>query len=174
MTIRHTLACPPGWPHTQTLLLEDLAAVEAFARQLATRLQPEDLLLLDGPLGAGKTTLLQALARALGVTDAVQSPTFGLIHDYPGQRLTLFHLDLYRLADPPEVHAERLMQEVDARLVNTPGVVAVEWAARYPALQTDATWWMQLAHHPERADRRILTLASRRGPWEDGAHDDDD
>ena len=52
---------------------------------------------LTGDLGAGKTQLVKGIARGLGVSDRVHSPTFALLHEYRGGRLPLFHLDLYRL-----------------------------------------------------------------------------
>ena len=52
---------------------------------------------LSGELGAGKTQLVKGLARGLGITARVHSPTFTLVNEYAGGRLRLFHLDLYRL-----------------------------------------------------------------------------
>ncbi len=66
--------------------------------ELAGLLQPGDVVLVRGELGAGKTTLVRGAARALGVTDSVTSPTFGVGHRYSGSRGTVAHLDLYRLA----------------------------------------------------------------------------
>ncbi len=60
--------------------------------------EPGDVVLVRGELGAGKTTLVRGAARALGVTDPITSPTFGIGHRYRGSRVTVAHLDLYRLA----------------------------------------------------------------------------
>ena len=81
---------------------------------------------LSGDLGAGKTQLVKGLARGLGITQRVHSPTFGLVNIYAGGRLTLFHLDLYRL--------ETLEQILTAGLEEylTPdGVTVIEWAERW-------------------------------------------
>src|SRR5580704_11480125 len=63
---------------------------------------------LSGGLGAGKTQLVRGLARGLGVTARVHSPTFALVNAYSGGRLALFHLDWYRLNGRQEIIAAGL------------------------------------------------------------------
>jgi tRNA threonylcarbamoyladenosine biosynthesis protein TsaE len=86
---------------------------------------PGDLVALRGELGAGKTEFVRGLALGLGATaDLVASPTFALAHEYQG-RLTLVHLDLYRLSEiPPE-----FLPDLEDYL-GGPQVAAVEWAER--------------------------------------------
>lgn len=67
------------------------------ATALAAHLRAGDVVLLDGALGAGKTTFVQSVARALGATDAVTSPTFGIAHFYDSAHGRLIHVDTYRL-----------------------------------------------------------------------------
>jgi tRNA threonylcarbamoyladenosine biosynthesis protein TsaE len=76
---------------------------------------------LTGPLGAGKTCLVQGLARGLGVSGYVRSPTFTLVHEHCGP-VSLYHVDLYRLG-PADLDALGLEEILDG-----PGVVAIEWA----------------------------------------------
>lgn len=88
------------------------------------------MLCLQGDLGSGKTTLVQGLGIGLGITEAIDSPTFTLINEYVGGRLPLYHFDLYRLepADvvtlAPEIYWEGIETE--------PGIVAIEWSERLP------------------------------------------
>ncbi|MBB4825089.1 tRNA threonylcarbamoyladenosine biosynthesis protein TsaE [Sporosarcina luteola] len=72
-----------------------------LAAVLASYLTPPDVVTLEGDLGAGKTTFTQALAKSLGVTRTVNSPTFTIIKQYEG-RYPFNHLDVYRLADSDE------------------------------------------------------------------------
>jgi tRNA threonylcarbamoyladenosine biosynthesis protein TsaE len=86
-----------------------------------------DRYLLEGPFGAGKTTFVQGLAEGLGITTAVGSPSFVIETQYRG-RLTLYHVDLYRL---DRIEPE-LLDALEEHLY-ADGVTAVEWAERLPA-----------------------------------------
>ena len=70
--------------------------MRAIGEVLAAALLPGDTLVLAGDLGAGKTTLVQGIAKGLGFTGHVASPTFTLVREYPG-RLRIHHADVYRL-----------------------------------------------------------------------------
>lgn len=72
-----------------------------FASELAELLEAQDTITLEGDLGAGKTTFTKALAKGLGITRTVNSPTFTIMKQYEG-RLPLNHLDVYRLEDSDE------------------------------------------------------------------------
>jgi len=95
------------------------------ARALAGTLQPGAVLLLSGQLGAGKTAFVRGLAAGLGIDpEEVSSPTFTLVHEYRGGRLTLFHADLYRL-DKTATEDLGLEERAVAE-----GVLAIEWPDR--------------------------------------------
>ena len=83
---------------------------------------------LSGELGAGKTQLVKGLARGLGITARVHSPTFTLVNEYDGGRLRLFHLDLYRLETREEMRSAGLEE-----FLSPAGVTLIEWAERLKA-----------------------------------------
>jgi len=80
---------------------------------------------LSGELGAGKTQLVKGIARGLGITARVHSPTFTLVNEYVGGRLWLFHLDLYRLESREQILAAGLEE-----FLQPDGVAVIEWAER--------------------------------------------
>ena len=101
----------------------------AFGRQLAETFRAGAVLALTGDLGAGKTCLVKGLAAGLGITHAVTSPTFTLIHEYRGGRLLLAHIDLYRLATTGEAVNIGIEDYLGGE-----GVTVIEWAERIDSL----------------------------------------
>jgi tRNA threonylcarbamoyladenosine biosynthesis protein TsaE len=102
------------------------AETESAGEQLGHGLREGDLLLLEGDLGAGKTTFVRGVARGVGSSAHVASPTFQLVRVYPG-RVQLAHVDLYRLesgADLLDLGLEELLEQ---------GAVVVEWGDRIEA-----------------------------------------
>ena len=95
------------------------------AHELAAGLKAGDVLLLSGNLGAGKTAFVRGLASGLGIDpEDVSSPTFTLVHEYRGGRLTLYHADLYRLE---RIATEEIgLEEMGV----ADGVLAIEWPDR--------------------------------------------
>ncbi len=81
----------------------DECRLVAMAAELAGQLEPPLVIYLAGPLGAGKTTFARAMIQALGYAGRVKSPTYSLVEQYPAGRITVVHIDLYRINDPAEL-----------------------------------------------------------------------
>ncbi len=96
---------------------------EALGEKLAGSLRPRTVLAFTGDLGAGKTAFIRGLARGLGVTDRVTSPTFTIVNEYEGDPLPLFHFDMYRLTS-----SEELFDIGWEDYLHRGGVCAVEWS----------------------------------------------
>ncbi len=150
-----------------TFLAASLADLPAAAAWLLAHLNGRRVVLLDGEMGAGKTTLVRSVAAALGVADAVSSPTYGLVHEYrtaagqsPGHTPchTLYHFDLYRLQSAREALALGIFDYLDA-----PGALSfIEWPERLAELLPDiAADALTLTLRVDPADdSRTFTLAA--------------
>jgi len=124
----------------------------AVGRDLARTLAAGSVVLLSGDLGAGKTAFVKGLAEGLGVdAGEVSSPTFTLIQEYRGGRLTLFHVDLYRLSDPREI------DDLGLEEIAADGVLAIEWAEKLPRPFRGAVP-VAIAHGD--GDRRVITVGA--------------
>jgi len=106
------------------LRVDSLAGTRDIAIAVAGLARPGDVIVLAGDMGAGKTAFAQGFGLALGVQEAMTSPTFTLVHSHPcpGGRLTLHHADLYRLDTIEDVHELALHE-----LAEFGGIVLVEW-----------------------------------------------
>ena len=125
-------------------------ATERMGERLAAALRAGDVLVLRGPLGSGKTRFVVGLARGLGARGRVRSPSFGLIHEYPG-RETLAHVDLYRLSESEALDLG--LEELPER-----AVLAVEWGEKLPErLRADA---LELSFTIETPEVRSITAAA--------------
>ena len=99
------------------------AQTEAVGQALAQRLAPGAVLAYQGDLGAGKTAFTRGLARGLGYTQPVTSPTYTIVNEYLGGRLPLFHFDMYRLHSGDELFDIGWEDYLERG-----GICAVEWS----------------------------------------------
>ena len=96
---------------------------EALGAALAQRLTPGTVIAYRGDLGAGKTAFTRGLARGLGVTEQVTSPTYTIVNEYTGGKMPLFHFDMYRLGSSDELFDIGWEDYLERG-----GVCAVEWS----------------------------------------------
>jgi tRNA threonylcarbamoyladenosine biosynthesis protein TsaE len=123
----------------------------AWGEALGRAVTPPLIITLAGDLGAGKTTLAQAICAGYGVTEAVTSPTFALVHRYHAPRSTVYHLDLYRIQRQSEL-VNIGWDEISA----SHALVIVEWPERAGDLIPPGHVPIDLEHDPIDADRRVL------------------
>jgi len=109
-----------------TFISHSPAETERLGEQLAARAERGWVLGLTGDLGAGKTQFVKGLARGLGVTEKVLSPSFAIVHVYSSGRLPLFHLDFYRLDTTEQIIAAGLEE-----YLAPDGVAVIEWWDRW-------------------------------------------
>lgn len=110
-------------------ITNDSGQTKKLGEEVAKELKAGDTLLLFGNLGAGKTTFVQGLARGLGITERILSPTFVLqrIHEVLGRDFkTLNHIDLYRLEGRHDIQTLGLAETINEES----SITIIEWADR--------------------------------------------
>ena len=138
---------------TQHFFSETDTQTRELGSAFATRLQPGDLIHLNGDLGAGKTTFVQGVAAGLGIQSAVTSPTFVLIMEHDGP-LPLLHLDAYRLEN---LDIEALHDAgIPDFLARPDAVKLVEWPEFIGALQVRPRFRIQIEHESETTRRIVI------------------
>lgn len=144
-----------------------LDGLERIGCRLARALLPGDLVLLYGPLGAGKTTLVRIVARVLGVTDPVRSPSFTIANIYAG-RVPVHHIDLYRLDEIGDDDALALEE-----YVREDAITLVEWPEAGLGRLGSAVWTVRLGHESlhERTVEIEAATAEARERWEEAGGD---
>ena len=107
------------------MIIETNSASETLAlgEKLGKAAKPGQIYTLNGDLGVGKTVLTQGFAKGLGITEAVNSPTFTIIQEYDEGRLPLYHFDVYRIGNPEEMYEIGYEDYFYGQ-----GVCLIEWA----------------------------------------------
>ena len=130
---------------------------EQLGEQLGRTLRPGSVVAYRGDLGMGKTAFTRGLARGLGCTCRVTSPTFTIVNEYSGA-LPLFHFDMYRLDS-----SDDLFDIGWEDYLSRGGVCAVEWSERVEDALPDDTLWVSIARGNGENDR-IITVTGGETP----------
>ncbi|HSW90600.1 MAG TPA: tRNA (adenosine(37)-N6)-threonylcarbamoyltransferase complex ATPase subunit type 1 TsaE [Candidatus Saccharimonadales bacterium] len=104
--------------------VKSTGAMQALGAKIGDRIMGGEVIVLIGDIGAGKTTFTKGLARSMGISEDVQSPTFTVSRVYEtGRGVTLAHYDFYRLSDPGIMRAELMEAVHDPR-----AATIIEWS----------------------------------------------
>jgi len=133
---------------TETKLLRSEQEVEAYGIRLGREARPGQVIALTGELGAGKTTLTKAIARGLGISETVTSPTFTIVKEYRSGRLPLFHFDVYRIGDVEEMYELGYEEYFFGD-----GVCVVEWADLIEELIPEDALKISIAYGQDEEER---------------------
>ena len=138
------------------LISNSVAQTQAIGAALSKQLEPNDVLILLGDMGAGKSEFTRGLARGLGVTGYVTSPTFTIMQLHDTGRLPLYHFDWYRLESAEELY-ELSMDEY----LQSGGVAVIEWPSRAEEVLPES--YLDVALEPLSDDERQITFTPAGG-----------
>ncbi len=128
----------------------------AIAKEFAQRLQPNDVVIIQGGLGVGKTHFTKGLAAYFDIKqEQVKSPTYAVVHEYVGQ-ITLYHFDLYRLKSPSE------LQEIgfEEYLYNE-GICIIEWPEIALSLVSNDSWVVDIERSNNGPESRAIHIQKK-------------
>ena len=140
-------------------LIETLNLGEIFSHKL----NPESIVLLQGPIGAGKTSFVQGIAKGLSISEDITSPTFALSHHYNSGKIPLIHLDLYRLENISSAKEVFFSEEEEA--LRRQAILVVEWPELIEPL-IENFWKIEISyaknfgrHYEIRDPKNLLTFS---------------
>ena len=107
------------------MFVENLKETLNLGEKLSHKLNPQSIVLLNGPIGAGKTTFVQGIARGLSISEDITSPTFALSHHYYSGKIPLIHLDLYRLENT--FSAKEFFYSEEEEALQNKAILVIEW-----------------------------------------------
>ncbi len=150
------LATPPTAEEHLEFTTVNPEQTEALAREFAAWLRPGDVVALQGDLGVGKTVVARAIARSLGYTGDVTSPTFTLLNIYQAEKLPVYHFDFYRLSTVHEAVDIGALDYFEGE-----GVSLVEWPERVSEILPAGSYLFTLKipdYHNE-PDKRTIVIS---------------
>ena len=125
------------------MFIENLKETLDLGAKLSKKLNPQSIVLIQGPIGAGKTSFVKGIARGLSISEDITSPTFALSHHYRSGKIPLIHLDLYRLENISSAKEVFFSEEEEA--LQNKAILAIEWPELIEPLIEDF-WKIEISY----------------------------
>ena len=145
------------------MFVANLAETLNLGGELSQKLNPQSIVLLQGPIGAGKTSFVQGIAKGLSISEDITSPTFALSHHYNSGKIPLIHLDLYRLENHSSAKEIFLSEEEEA--LQSQAILVVEWPELIEPI-IENFWKVEISyannygrHYEIRDPKKLLTFS---------------
>ena len=145
------------------MFVENLIETLNLGEKLSRKLNPQSIVLLQGPIGAGKTSFVQGIAKGLSISEDITSPTFALSHHYNSGKIPLIHLDLYRLENISSAKEVFFSEEEEA--LRSQAILVVEWPELIEPL-IENFWKIEISyaknfgrHYEIRDPKNLLTFS---------------
>ena len=145
------------------MFVEDLSKTLKLGEKLSQKLNPQSIVLLEGPIGAGKTSFVQGIAKGLSISEDITSPTFAISHHYNSGKIPLIHLDLYRLENTSSAKDIFFSEEEEA--LQSQAILVIEWPELIKPL-IENFWKVEISyakncgrHYEIRDPKNLLTFS---------------
>ena len=145
------------------MFVENLKETLNLGKELSQKLNPQSIVLLQGPIGAGKTSFVQGIAKGLSISEDITSPTFSLSNHYRSGKIPLIHLDLYRLENISSAKEVFFSEEEEA--LQNQAILVIEWPELIEPL-IDNFWKIKISyarnfgrHYEIRDPKNLLTFS---------------
>ena len=125
------------------MFVENLKETLNLGKKLSLKLNPQSIVLLQGPIGAGKTSFVKGIAEGLSISEDITSPTFALSHHYNSGKIPLFHLDLYRIKN--SLLAKELYIEEEEEANKNEAILVIEWPQLIETI-IDNFWKIEISY----------------------------
>ena len=125
------------------MFVENLKKTLDLGEKLSKKLNPQSIVLLQGPIGAGKTSFVKGIAKGLSISEDITSPTFALSHHYRSGKIPLIHLDLYRLENISSAKEVFFSEEEEA--LQSKAILVIEWPELIEPLIEDF-WKIEISY----------------------------
>ncbi len=123
-----------------------------IAKEFASTLKPNDIIVLSGELGSGKTKFTEGILDYFGFEDEISSPTFTIVNEYKNEKVTIYHFDVYRLEDIDEFYAIGGEEYFDK------GICIIEWGEQIKEALPKNYIKISFSRDDENVDKRILSI----------------